>query len=150
MSARRTRAADWKAVTEIRRLQSRAAEMEAARAGTARAAAADRHAEVETALGDAQRGWIGAVEGGALDPGLVGHWFADVGRRQAEERKVGEALRDADRRLEEKHAAWHGAQARADAADARRRDASAKAARHSDEARLAAVEDRATLQSRPS
>lgn len=150
MSARRARAADWTAVTEIRRLQSRAAEMEAVRAGTERGAAAERHAEAETALDDAQRSWTAAVEGGALDPGLVGHWLADVGSRQAEERTCGEALRDAGRKLDEKRAAWHAARARADAADARRRDASAKAARHGEEARLAAVEDRAARQGKPS
>jgi hypothetical protein len=148
VSARATRAADWKAVAEIRALQSRAAEMAAARAGAERTAAAERHQGCEASLDAAQRGWAEALDG-AFDPGLARHWFTDVGRKEAEERAAGEALAGADRRLEDQRAAWHGAQARAEAADTRRRSASSDEARRRDEERLAAVEDRAARQRRP-
>jgi hypothetical protein len=149
MSARTSRSADWKAVAEIRALQSRAAEMAAARAGAERTAAADRHQGCEAALDEAHRGWVEALEGAGFDPGLARHWYADVGRKEAEERAAGEALAGADRRLEDQRAAWHGAQARADTADTRQRSASAAEARRRDEERLAAVEDRASRQRRP-
>jgi hypothetical protein len=150
MSRRRTRASDWKAVAEIRGLQSRAAEMDAVRAGNGRDEAAGRRESAEAALDEAQLGWIATVEGGVFDPLLTRHWFAEVGRRQAEESEAGEALRDADRRLEESLAAWHVARARADAATERRRDASAMASRRREETRLTAMEDRAALQGRRS
>jgi hypothetical protein len=149
MSARTTRSADWKAVSQIRSLQSRAAEMAAARAGAERGAAAEQHQNCQAALDEAQRGWMKAIEGGAFDPGLARHWFAHVGRKEAEQRTAGEALQGADRRLEDKRSAWHGAQARAEAADKRRRSASAAEARRRDEDQLAAVEDRAAHQGRP-
>lgn len=148
MSARRTRAADWKAVAEIDVLKSRVAEMAAAQAGRERGSAAERHEEAEAALGEAQDGWAAALAGGAFDPGLARHWFAHVGRRQAEERTAGEALADADRQLAEKRAAWHGAQARADVVGERARSATAAEARQREEIRLEAVEDRAALQRR--
>lgn len=141
MSARRARVADWKAVSEIRRLQSRAAEMEAVRAGTDRGAAAERHVEAEESLDDAQSGWTAALEG-VFDPGLAGQWFAEIGRKEAGEREAREALGKADRRLEEKRGDWHAAEARAEAAGARLHGASAGAARRREEARLAEVEDR--------
>lgn len=149
MSARATRTADWKAVAEIRALQSRAAEMAAARAGAERGEAAEHHQSCEAALDEAQRGWADVLARGAFDPGLARHWYADVGRKEADERGADEALQGADRRLEDKRAAWHGAQARAEAADTRRRSASAGEARRRDENRLAEVEDRAARQRRP-
>ncbi len=148
MSARRTRAADWKAVAEIRALKSRAAEMAAARAGQARGTAAERHESAEAALDEAQQGWAAALEERAFDPGLARHWFAHVGHRQDEERQAGAALAEADHRLGEARTAWHGAQARADVAGARSRSATATEARRRDETRLAAVEDRAALKRR--
>lgn len=147
MSARRTRAADWKAVAEIDVLKSRVAEMAAAQAGKERGGAAERHEQAEAALGEAQDGWAAAL-GGAFDPGLARHWFAHVGRRQAEEKTAGEALAEADRQLAEKRAAWHGAQARADVVGERARSATAAEARRREETRLEAVEDRAALQRR--
>lgn len=147
MSARRTRAADWKAVAEIRALNSRVAEMAAARAGKERGDAAGRQESAGAALDEAQQGWAAALRG-AFDPGLARHWFAHVGRREAEARQAEEKLADADRQLTEKRAAWHGAQASADVADARSRAAAAGESRRRDEARLAAVEDRAALQRR--
>lgn len=148
MSARRTRAADWKAVAEIRALKSRAAEMAAAQAGNERGDAAERHESAEAALDEAQLGWAAALDEGAFDPGLARHWFAHVGLRQVEEREAGETLAEADRRLAEKRAAWHGAQARADVTRARSRSATATETRRREESRLAAVEDRAALQGR--
>ena len=124
MSARRTRAADWKAVAEIDGLKSRVAEMAAAQAGKERGSAAERHEEAEAALGEAQQGWAAALDG-TFDPGLARHWFAHVGRRQAEEKTAGDALAEADRQLAEKRAAWHGAQARADVVGERARSATA-------------------------
>lgn len=149
MNARRTRAADWRAVAEIRALQSRAAEMAAVRATHEQDAAATRHGESQAALDAAQQGWAAALAG-VFDPEMARRWFADVDRRQAEESAAGTALAESDRLLEARRTDWHAAEARADVADARHLDASARAVRRRDEARLAAVEDRAARQGRPS
>lgn len=149
MSGRDARAGDWKAVKEIRRLQSRSAEMAAQRAGAERGAAAERHSEAEAALGEAQRGWTAAVMGRAFDPGLVGRWYAEVGRNLAGEREAGETLREADRTLDARRADWHAAEARAEVAGARHDDAVARAVRRRDEARLAEGEDRFARQGKP-
>jgi hypothetical protein len=143
MSARRTRAADWQAIAVIRRLQSRAAEMEAVRAGREREQAAQRQAESDAALAEAQRGWESALEG-AFDPGLARHWSADVGRKQGASEAADTAADEAELRLGDKRAAWNAADARAEVAEDRQRAAKGAADRHREEARLAGIEDRAT------
>jgi hypothetical protein len=149
MSADRARAAGWKAVAEVRALQSRAAEMAAIRAGNARGEAARTHERSEAALDEAHDGWAGAVEGSVFDPDLAGHWLALVGRRRAAEQDAGEALNEAGRTLAAKSAARHAAEARAEVAVARHGEAEARAARRGDEARLATVEDRAARRGAP-
>jgi len=141
MSAVRARAAAWRAIARIRRLQSRVAELDVARAGGERETAAQRHARAEQLLDQAQSGWAGAIEG-AFDPGLARHWFAKVDRERAGERQAGETLREADTRLEEKRGDWHAAEARGEVAEERSRRATAGAARRAEEARLAESEDR--------
>jgi hypothetical protein len=145
MSARRARAADWQAIAAIRRLQSRAAEIEAMRAGREREQAAQRQAESDAALAEAQRGWESTLEG-AFDPGLARHWSADVDRRQAVSKAADTEANEAELRLRDKRAAWNAADARAEVAEDRQRAAKGAAARHREEARLEEIEDRATRQ----
>lgn len=145
MRAGRAAVAGWKAVAEIRALQSRAAEMEAVRAGAERDSAATRHSDAEGALDRAQDGWAGALEG-AFDPGLAQGWFAEVSRTEAVESEAAEALREADRLLEAKSRGWHAAEARSEDAEGRRRTASAGAARKREEGRLAEIDERSARQ----
>lgn len=147
MSPRRARAADWQAVAEIRLLQSRAAEMAAADAATARRRAAERNDAAEDALAEAQHGWADALTG-AFDPTLARHWFAHVGDRQAEAETAATALEEAGAEARQSNAAWHAAEVRAEAAEDRRRLAASDASRARDEARLGELEDRAARQER--
>jgi hypothetical protein len=149
MNARRARAADWRAIGAIRRLQSRAAEMEAVRAGREREEATKRQAESEAALAEAQDGWESALAG-AFDPGLARHWAADVDRKQAASRAAERAANEAEARLDDKRTALNAADARAEVAEDRHRAAAGAVARHREEQRLAEIEDRASREAKRS
>jgi hypothetical protein len=148
MNARRARAAAFKAVAGIRGLQSRAAQLAVVRAENERRSRSEEQARSAEALDETQRGWAEALGGASFDPGLARQWFADVGARQADERRATEALGEAETRLGERQTACHAAIARADTAEAQAKAAASQEARRRDEGRLAALEDQAAFRRR--
>lgn len=148
MSPRRKRAADWRAIAEVRALQSHAAELAAAQAAAARRGAWDASEEAGRSLEDAQTGWAAALDG-AFDPALARYWFAHVAERQAEAQAADDALGEANERLSGRRRDWHCAELRSEVARKRRRSAAAEASRALEEARLGAIEDRAARKGRP-
>jgi hypothetical protein len=148
MSAR-DRPADFQAIAAIRGLQSRAAELEVARAAGESRSKAEEERNRAAALDETERGWAAALGGASFDPALARHWSADVAARQDDERRAKDAARTAEAALAERRTAWHGAIARAETAEAQAHAASSKAARRRDEARLAVLEDRAAFLRRP-
>lgn len=142
MSRRRAEAAGWRTVAEVRALQSRAAELAAARAALERQQADEAAKEAWLALDDAQRGWAAALAG-TFDPGLARRWFAQVESRNSEAKQAEQGLRAADQRLQDRRGEWHSARLQSDLAGDQRRAAWAEVSRAKDEARLAELEDRA-------
>jgi len=142
MAAARSRADALATIAEIRGLQSRAAEIEAARAAGERRTAEERRAEAAERLAGTEAGWAASLAGGAFDPGLARHWFAALEAGRAEQHRLDERLAAAEQELAGRRAAWQAASARTDAAREQSRTATRHAAHRRDEARLAAVEDR--------
>jgi len=148
VAAARSRAQALATIAEIRGLQSRAAELEAARAAGEHRAAEERLADCAERLAGTEAGWAAAVAGGAFDPGLARHWFAALEADRAEQDRLAEEAAAADAELGRRRAEWQAATAHTDAAREQCRIAARRAGRSRDEARLAAVEDRAAASSR--
>jgi len=148
MAAARSRADALATIAEIRGLQSRAAELEAARAAGERRAAEERRADCAERLAETEAGWAAAVAGGAFDPELARHWFAALEAGRAEQYRLAEEVAAADAELSRRRSEWQAASARTDAAREQSRIATRHAGRRRDEARLAAVEDRVAAPSR--
>jgi hypothetical protein len=149
MRARRARTAAFRAVADIRGLQSRAAALAVARAENERRSKSDERSRRAAVRDETERGWAEALDGASFDPGLARQWFAEVVVRRADEQRAGEDLRDAEAALAARQAAGHEAIARANTAAAQAKTAASQEARHDDEARLAALEDQAAYRRRP-
>ncbi|HEV2818514.1 MAG TPA: hypothetical protein VGW40_14975 [Allosphingosinicella sp.] len=143
MARARVRAEALAVIAEIRGLQSRAAELEAARAAGERRAAEESCAECRERLAGTEAGWTATIEEGALDPELARHWFAALEAGRAEQHRLDEEAAAAEDALVRSRAAWQAASARTDAAREQSGIAARRAGRRREEARLAAVEDRA-------
>ena len=143
MAAARDRAEALKVIAEIRGLQSRAAELDAVRAAGERRAAEERRTDCAERLAGTEAGWAATVGGGAFDPELARHWFAALEAGRAEQHRLDEIAAAAGEELERRRSDWQAASARTDAAREQSRIAGRRAGHRREEARLAAVEDRA-------
>lgn len=130
-----------KAVADIRRLQTRAAERDHVRADQARRSAGERLEEGRAAVREAERGWAAATGQANLDPVLARAWLYALGARRAAEDELEAAEAAAAREAAARLADLRLAQARADASKTQARRAARTVARRREESLLGAIED---------
>lgn len=143
MGAARDRSEALAAIAGIRALQSRAGEIQALRAVNAHRAAKQSYDGCVEALIETQAGWAEAMQGGSFDPEVARIWFTALEQGHAEERRLEAQLESARNELERDRAAWQACAARSDAAREQAEGAAKRADRQREDARVAALEDRA-------
>lgn len=143
MRAARDRSDALAAIAGIRGLQSRAGEIQAVRAANAHRAAKERYDLCAQALIESQAGWAKAVEDGSFDPQVARIWFAALERGHAEERRLDAELESARKEMERCRSAWQASIARSDSAHEQAEAAGKRVGRQRQDAREAALEDRA-------